>query len=138
MKKSVPQIIAPLALATVALIGIALMLGGEFFLWQLDLLCKYKHSFPTETVRGQEITLTQQAGEDFYDTYFLIKSPTGKVTQLVVDGDGHRWLHPRAKVDGDRIYYVDGLGEITDRTSFIDKKQGTVYAGYSRQLLNLP
>lgn len=135
-----PAKIAAFALGTIAslIIGAAALSPyGEFVSWQFDLIRGFKHTFPTESVWGHEVTLIQTPGMDFYDTYFLVKAPDGEITQLLVDGDDHRWKNPRTKTVGSRLYYIEGSGVITDQTSYIDKEQGVVYAGYLRQTLRL-
>jgi len=118
------------AISLIAIFVILKSPSTEFIRWQVDLLCGYKRSQPTEYLDGYDITLIQEAGMDFYDTYFEIKTPEGKITRLLVDGDDHRWKNPRRQSEGDRIYYIDGKGELTKQTSYVDTQQKIVYAGY--------
>ena len=125
------------AMSLIAVIVILKSPATEFIRWQVDLLCGYKRAQPTEHLDGYDITLVQEAGMDFYDTYFEIKTPEGKITRLLVDGDDHRWKNPRRQTEGDRIYYIDGKGDITKQTSYIDTRQKIVYAGYLMRTLFL-
>ena len=111
--------------------------SAEFILWKIDSISGYERMFPAEHIDGYTITLIQKAGIDFYDTYFQINTPEGKVSRFLVDGDDRRWSNPRTIIEKDRIYYIDGPGQITEQTSYIDIRNKIVYAGYLKRTLLL-
>jgi len=137
--KTKARLLLPACLVGIVGVGyiVAISPVGDFLFWQIDLVTGYRKAFPTEKVRGYEVTLMQTPGGDFYDSYFLLKDPKGNTYRVVVDGDDFRWKNPQTQLVGRKLYYLVGKGEINDRTSYLDL-DGLVYAGYSGRTFIIP
>ncbi len=121
-------------------LGIVLMLlgippcfiMGPFFLWQFDALRGWDLRLSAE-VPPYTVTLIQEPGDDFYNSYFKIMRRDGKVAEIMIDGDDSRWWNPDVVQKNGRTYFVRGSGKIGDQTSYIDPENDIVYSGYYQQ-----
>lgn len=105
---------------------------GPFYLWQFDALRGWDLRLSAE-ISPYTVTLVQEPGGDFYNSYFEITRCDGKIAVVWIDGDDSRWWNPDVVRKDGKTYFVRGFGEIGDRTSYIDPGNDIVYSGYYQQ-----
>lgn len=105
---------------------------GPFYLWQFDALRGWDLRLSTE-VSPYTVTLVQEPGYDFYDSFLEITRPDGKSAEVLIDADDDRWWNPDVFQKDGKTYFVRGLGKIGDHTSYVDPGNDIVYSGYYQQ-----
>ena len=102
---------------------------GPFYLWQFDALRGWELRLSAE-VPPYTVTLIQEPGCDFYNSYLEIRRPDGQTAEVLIDGDDYRWWNPAVVQRDGKTYFVRGSGDIEDGTSYVDPENDIVYSGY--------
>lgn len=128
-------------LAVVGLISILLSvypiyLSREILAWQYDLLRGWELRLSAD-LSPYQVTLVQEPGLDFYNSYFEIVRADGKMASVLIDGDDFKWTNPKVVRKNGVVYFVRGTGFINERTSFVDVANDTVYSGYYQRTFKL-
>ncbi|MDF7823667.1 hypothetical protein P4B35_06540 [Pontiellaceae bacterium B12227] len=128
-------------LAVVGLISMLLSiypiyLSWEVLSWQYDLLRGWELRLSAD-LSPYQVTLVQEPGMDFYNSYFEIVRADGKLASVLIDGDDSKWRNPRIIHKDGTAYFVRGTGIIGERTSFVDVAGDSVYSGYYRRTFKL-
>ena len=106
-----------------------LILNGKY---KFDSLIGWEVLLPVE-IPGYKVTLVQQPGFDFYDSFFEVIRSDGKKTNILIDSDDDNWWNPNVIRKDGRIYFVRGSGKINDGTAFVDPENGIIFSGYLQQ-----
>lgn len=99
-------------------------------LWPPDFFLLGSETRLTLPAGKYALSLVQQPGTDFYDSFFEVTRPDGKVTRIMIDGDDDKWWFPRAVTRGGRTYFVSRAKDIGSRTPYLDFSTGTFYSGH--------
>ena len=116
--------------------SVCILLSTLVVQWKLDAWRGYRCEVQAGT-RAPAVTLVHEPGFDFYETWFRVEDDKGRSTSLMIDCDDYRRFFFRTKEKEGRIYFVSGLGRITDRTSYVDPEKRLVFAGYLRRTISL-
>lgn len=108
----------------------------EFIVWQFDSARKWNMHLSVE-LPMYNISLVQEPGFDFYDSFFEIERTDGRKATILVDGDDYKWKKPNIIRKDGRIYFVRGEGYIDDRTPYIDPKNWVIFSGYYQRTYNI-
>jgi len=111
---------------------VGLLFFYPILLWAFDSLIGWELRHPAE-IPGHTVTLVQEPGCDFYNSYFEIKRRDGKIATVMIDGDDYRWWNPDVVRKDRRIYFVRGSGQIGDRTSYVDPENDIIFSGYYQE-----
>jgi len=111
-------------------------LSWEVLGWQFDLLRGWDLRIMVEQ-SPYTVTLVQEPGVDFYNTYFEVVREDGKMASVLIDGDDSKWRNPKVVPKAGKIYFVRGVGMITDRTSYVDVKNDQIYSGDYQRMFSL-
>jgi hypothetical protein len=84
---------------------------AEVYLWQFDRLRGWNLRLSV-LMAPYHVTLVQEPGFDFYESYFEIRREDGRIAKVLIDADDRRWWHPDAVERDGKTYFVRDSGEI--------------------------
>jgi len=110
-------------IAAVAGIGTILSLPAYmllFFYNPIDFLAPTKYTLASVELKSCTVSLVQEAGSDFYRTYFEAKSADGRQAELVIDSDDNKWWCPRVETVGNKVYFLREFASMDHNTPWVD------------------
>ena len=125
------------AIALMALVVLVVSPIGDVVLWKVDQARGFKQQHRVYQDDKVTIYFTQEAHIDFYNSTFLVEYADGRVNEVLIDCDDHRWWDVNVSHDKN-IHTVSGSspwGEVP--ASRFDSATGELYAGYSRRYYDL-
>ena len=92
--------------------------------------------FAPERYKDTTVTLIQEPGIDFYDTYFLVQSDDGETTRIMIDSDDMRWLWPGKLVRDGKVYFLRNGGRANGQSPYFEPSKGVLFTG--RRQMRVP
>lgn len=118
-------------LAMLSIVPFAVM--SPFYLWQIVWARGWDLRLEVE-IEDYTVTLVQEPGSDFYESYFEFVNHEGKTARVWIDSDDYRWWNPDIVREDGKIYFTRDLGQIGDHTSYLDPENEIAFAGYHRRV----
>jgi len=103
-------------------------------LWPPDFLGAGRAVRVAASGLGYVVSMVQEPGDDFYESFLEIGRADGKVTRLMVDPDAGKWWGLRARTRGTRTEFVTWTGAVVGSVDFAD---GAVVGSVDRQVYKL-
>jgi hypothetical protein len=121
--------LAAVVLAIPAYLGLICLLMGVA--WPPDIFFPGSDSRISVSVPDYRVEYAQQWGMDFYETYYEVTRQDGRKAFLEIDGDDSKcWTLTTREIET-RVYFLCDENTITEQTSYFDKEQLLLYAGWA-------
>ena len=112
--KSEKAVILGSFLVLISIIPFVIM--SPFFLWFFDWARGWDLRLGVE-IDDYTVTLVQEPGSDFYESYFEFENHEGQTARVLLDADDSRWWNPGIVREDGKIYFTRGQGQIGDDLS---------------------